>query len=103
MHWLLDLFKSLKLAIFDGMKEGLEKANRDRMHRLGFKKKKKKKWREPKTKKRNFSEQGQRAKCSFKMGQKAKKKIQHDYDTNIMVEESHDPKGPLVKRGTLQL
>ena len=34
---------------------------------------------------------------------KKQKKIQHDYDTNIMVEESHDPKGPLVKRGTLQL
>ena len=29
-HWLLDLFKRLKLPIFDGMKEGLEKANRDR-------------------------------------------------------------------------
>ena len=36
-HWLLDLFTRLKLPIFDGMKEGLEKANRVRMHRLSFK------------------------------------------------------------------
>ena len=36
-HWLLHLFTRLKLPIFDGMKEGLEKANRDRMHSLAFK------------------------------------------------------------------
>ena len=33
-----DLLKRSKLPIFDVLKEGLEKTNRDRMHRLAFKK-----------------------------------------------------------------
>ena len=41
--------------------------------------------------------ESQRAKSSFKMGQKTKK-IQHDYGTNIMVEESHDSKVPVGQK-----
>ena len=87
-HWLLDLFTRLKLPIFDGMKEGLEKANRDRMHRLAFKKTERAKKRRIEHVQSRDKEQKARSKWG------KKQKIQHDYGTDIMVEKTHDSKGP---------
>ena len=91
-HWLLDLFKRLKLPIFDGMKEGLEKANRDRLHRLAFKKTERAKKRRIEIYQSRDKEQKARSKWA------KKQKIQHDYGTNIMVEESHDSKAPVGQK-----
>ena len=87
-HWLLDLFKRLKLPIFDGMEEGLEKANRNWMHRLAFKQMKRgKKWTMGIFQSRD-KEQNTHSKWA-----KKKKKIQHIYGANIVAEESHDDAG----------
>ena len=91
-HWLLDLFIRLKLPIFDGMKEGLEKANRNRMRSLAFKQ-------TERTKKRRIELYQSRDKEQKARSKWAKKqKIQHDYGTNIMVEESHDSKGSVGQK-----
>ena len=94
-HWLIDLFKRLKLPIFDGMKEGLEKANRDRMHRLAFKKTERAKKRRIELLQSRDKEQKARSKWG------KKQKIQHDYGTNIVAEESHDDAGSLMSVTTV--
>ena len=79
-HWLLDLFTCLKLPIFDGMKEGLEKVNRDGMHRLAFKKTERAK----KRRIEHFQSRDKDQKAHSKRAKKNKIKIQHDYGTMMM-------------------
>ena len=74
------------------MKEGLQKPNRDRLHRLAFKKTERAKKRRIEIYQSRDKEQKARSKWA------KKQKIQHDYGTNIMVEESHDSKAPVGQK-----
>ena len=82
-HWLLQLFTRLNLPIFDGMKEGLEQANRERIHRLEVKC-------SDKTRKRRIHLKQHRLKDQIVRQEWCKKqKIQHDYGLDSDEETDH--------------